>query len=582
MKIIAIDTEYDHRTIPFIATVCDDQLKKKLYNLGNKKDFNELKKICESPEIFKVFHSITSDMFALSNIEINTVEPYGCTLIAASLVNENFASRKLKDMAKSILGEKCEEAKHLSKVKTKVKRQAKKDGKLFHYGLIPKEDIEPYATRDPEYTIKLWFYFKNPLKKFKKLYAIEHSLIPIIVKMQRRGIKINRVLCRRFSEAASNRIGTIDQDIRILLRKHNLPQDTNFNSPKQLANVLEVMGIPLSKTTAKGELSTDKNTLFEYAEYPIVSLILERRYFEKQRTTYYNPLLERYTTPQNDIAHFHHYQSGARTGRFSAELIQTIPKRKSKLKFDDMGLRVRRVLVPRFGYRLVSFDYSQIEMRLFAHYSKASKLIKRILEGFDPHVGTAIDLWGEKAYKSDPDFYKGGAKTINFGIIYGMGTAKLANSLGLPYKEGYDILQDYYKKYPVREYIKRKISEIYKTGVLRLSFKSTLMNFEREYRVPQHLAYKAANVEIQGTAAYVMKLAMIRTAKLIELNNWDVHLLTTVHDELIFEVSKKLPFEKTIRHLKEAMEDHVTFSVPILVSTKYSDKSWGECEEIKL
>jgi DNA polymerase-1 len=162
-----------------------------------------------------------------------------------------------------------------------------------------------------------------------------------------------------------------------------------------------------------------------------------------------------------------------------------------------------------------------------------------------------------------------------------MGQGKLSNSLGVSTLEANEILRTYYKKYPVREYLSRTVSELYRTGSVKVTINRPLLTIHREYRVPHELSYKAVNIIIQGTAAYVMKAGMLRTWKWIKRTNLypGIRLLLTVHDELIFEIPNKYAKEQVVPILTELMADKTTFKVPIIASPKVSDKSWGDCKE---
>lgn len=262
------------------------------------------------------------------------------------------------------------------------------------------------------------------------------------------------------------------------------------------------------------------------------------------------------------------------------------------------GREIRRAFIPRKGYTFVCIDYDQIEMRLFAHFSKCQKIIDRIINGFDPHLGTAIDVFGEDlVYKNEvvKKYCRNASKAINFGIIYGMGKMKLTQQLlnilfalekelpknySLPNPQ--EILYNYYKQYPVKEYMAEITGILCREGFITISFNSELMDFTRDYRVPQNLAYKGVNIIVQGTAAYVMKLGMLRAYKKIKEKYIDTKLIGTIHDELIWEIPINKYLNKTINLIKTQMEDNITFSVPILASVKTSTKSWGDVKEIAI
>lgn len=582
---IALDTETAEGNVPFIATTCDSMLETRLWDIKNRwRDFQELKYICESKDVIKTCHALTYDKYALSLVGIQVKPPYDCTLIAASLLNENFAPRKLKTMAAKYLDEPCLEDKELKKIKAKFKREAKKEGRQFYYDQIPANILYPYAKQDAVYTIRLWYMFEEELKKYKDLYNLEKRLVPIIVAMQQRGFKVNREYLREACIQGHKLSVKLDGQLRDYLRDHtNFDEEyikiAKFKGP-QLINMFSALHIEIKDRTKKrGNVATDAKALKKVKDHAFVDLILKDRDIDKQLSTYWDPLYKRYTTDERPYAHFLFWQSGAKSGRFSAELIQTAPKKaKEGAKF-----HVRKAFIPRRGRRFVFADYSQIEYRLFAHFSNNVKLMSDIKQGLDVHLATAYALFGKDVVEESKDSkkkYRDRAKTINFGIIYGMGPDKLAGSLGLPLTEAYQVLQDYYKVYPVQEYMQSEVDSLYKTGVVKIDFNSSLMSFTRDYRVPLGFAYRATNIKIQGTAAYVMKYAMFRCTKWLKDNQIDAPMLITIHDEFGWEVKDDDNWEWTAKNLQEQMEDRVTFKVPLTVEVKTSTVSWGDAKEI--
>ena len=555
---IAIDSEYDEVTkIPFIVTMSDG-VTSKLFYPDKLEDYYIIKKICKSKKIEKVFHSATADMYALYQIGIKVFKPYHCTFVQSNLIDENFASRKLKDLAKKYLNEPCKEQQELNKIKAKYKRKYKKD---FRWTMIPKEVIEPYAVKDVEYTIALHNYFRSKLKPYKKLYKLELSIIPMILDMEIRGHRIDREFCKQeLSKLYVNHDYYYNKLIKFYGRIFNL------QSPKDIRSLFKKAEVNIKERTSTGLMSTSKEIIEPLAkENKIIKWSLLCRNASKQIGTYYEPLLNNYTYPNDDNAHFSFYQSGAKSGRFSAELIQTIPKEKPK---HEIANNVRRAFIPRKGYVNLYFDYDQIEMKLFAHFTNNKSLIEAIKKGFDPHDQTAMDMFGDK-YKEDPEGCRRDAKDVNFGIIYGMGARALSVKLGKSLQETYVILSKYDQKYRVRSFISQMTSLLHRQGYIELEW------IDREYRVPKDLAYKCVNILIQGSAAYVIKLAMKRLkgyiAEIIGLN-----LLIQMHDELIFECHQSLNVKQISYDIKNLMEDHTTFKVPITVSSEYSVKSWAD------
>lgn len=598
MNKLSLDTEYDNQKRPFIATICNEQLKTTLFDIEIKEDCQKLKQLAESKNIVKIFHSAVSDIYALQQIGIYVQPPYEDTMIMASLVNENYASRKLKELAKIYLKEPCNEAKVLSKIKSKYKKIAKEEGKEFHYGLIPKNVIKPYAIKDAVYTLKLEYLFQKPMKKYTELYEFEKSLIPIIVDMQTNGMKVDVPLLDKTVVKVKDLIKQRRTDMQTILRKNNirLGKIFNSNSPKQLQMILDKFGIMLVKKTKTG-YSVDVEVL-ENINHPFVKVLLEYRFLNKLYTTYYYPIWNEGKLAKNNRVHFQFYQTGAKTGRFSAERIQTIPRNEDKSE-KLLGHNVRNIFIPKKGYVLVCFDYEQIEMRIFAHVSNCQRLINNINNGYDPHMGAAYDVFGKQIIDYNEIVKKLARRAIkdtNFGIIYGMGVNKLRSGLTSTLKELQKnmgnskieidspavIMMRYHEMYPVKDYMQKTTAELFRKGYITITCNSDLMRFTRDYRIPQDMAYRGPNAKIQGLASYVMKYGMKRSYNWMHEQKVDAKLLATIHDELIWEIRDDKNLMNIIIGIKRQMEDYITFKVPITTSVKMSRKSWGDTKEIKL
>jgi len=627
MRALAIDTEYswvNYHNKAFVATTCDENLKTNLYDLSKKNDRLAFKKLAGNKFIRKVFHNAPADIDACLNAGIEIVGPYEDTMTQANIINENFETKSLKPLAKMYLHEPCDEEKELSKIKAKLKREAKKKGIIFSYEMIPAEILYPYAKKDPWYTMRLWQLFNKKIERFRDIYDLELSLIPIIVSMTQNGMMIDRKFVKKqidelsaeseslLSEMqrAAQKSGAVFKKRKRYKTKPRLPEKWdkiiekedgcvaikylpfNPNSTKHVTNVLKKIGIdiPMVPKERDGEIihgefktPTDMATLEKYVDNKFVASMLRYRFVSKQLSTYYMPLYYWYTGPDNDRAHFSLFQSGAKSGRFSAELVQTIPRRE-----DDKGDKkriVRNAFIPAPGYTWIAADYDQVEMRLFAHFSGNEIFIKNILDGLDPHLETAIEIWGKKVVLDSPaskKTYRKKAKGINFGVIYGMGVNLLAESLKLPTVEAQEALAKYNERYRIREYMDMEISRLYHDGYVSVLLESPRIKLYREYRVPEELSYKSVNIKVQGTSAYVMKVGMKRCWDYIQKNKLDIRMLLTIHDELVFEVNNKYDMKKIMRDLVNLMEDRVTFKVPLKVTPKISRVSWGEAKDFEL
>ena len=651
MKIASLDTEtkFDKERcvpVPFVATSTDTQLKSILLDIDN--EYDQLKEFCIDPNITKVFHNATYDIYVASNIGINCVGPYEDTMLMATLVNENFDSKKLKVLAKVHLNEPCLEDEELRKVKAKYKKELKKDLAAleadgeevsddelddFDYSCIPPEVLYPYAIKDAIYTLKLYYLFRKVVyENYKDLYEFEKSLIPIVVEMTQHGFRIDRefvkkmideygteaievekemlqyladrdayataIICRKTEAGIVSRAEAVGMDNVIDVSYDDVKgfiltykKEFNAGSPKNLRDVIEKLGITVTVYT-KGKnpvISTDKSALKaipkDSQNYKFIELLGRWRFLTKQLSTYYRPLYYRYTSEQNDIAHFIFYQSGAKSGRFTAQLVQTIP-RTDEVEDERFVRHIRKAFVPRPRRILIAIDYDQIEMRIFAHFARCKPLIDAINAGYDPHTGTAYTLFGKDFYEAQTKDRQKSlrriAKNINFGIVYGMGKTKLSNSLGIPMREALEVLEVYHKNYPVKQHIAEQTAMLYKRGHVTIEADSPLMKFKRDYHVPPELAYKAVNIRIQGMAAYCMKYGIKRSYDWIKANKLDIPLICTIHDELFFEVWEQDYDIEIVRSLTTQMEDRVSFDVPILASPKASSKSWGDAQDVKI
>jgi len=573
LTIISIDTEYDRfpvRSRPFIATMADSDGNTVLLYLDTPKDYYKCKQICEDPAIIKVFHTASNDIFALNTIGIQVVPPFEDTFMVAAIIDENFAKLGLKKLAKRHLNFSCENQADLQKYTRKLK---KKYGGDFLYSKIPKEYMEPYAVEDAVMTIDLWEkIYKKHISECQEVYTLEKKLVPVVVKMMNRGHMIDRDFCSY--EIKNLKIKAAEAYNRLIKVAKKI---INPGSAKDIELLFKNLGVNIQNRTATGKPKTDEKTLNNLSElYPVLKNILIYKKCFKQINTYYEPLITRYTTLYEPVAHFQFYQTGTRTGRFSAELIQTIPKETNNRAL--VTNKVRKAFISRPDYTNLYIDYDQIEMKIFAHCTNNKSLIKIIREGFDPHLATAIDLFGEGILKNKKTKkeYRNKAKTINFGMIYGMGTDALCDNLGLSRRDGLLLLQKYDTKYRIKSYIREKSSEIYRKGYIQLDW------INRRYSLTPQMAYKAVNSEVQGSAAYVLKLAMLRISRYLQLHNmWGINILLQVHDELVFEVHNSYNLIRIAKILKKLMEDYTTFKVPITVDVEYSDTNWLEKKGLK-
>jgi len=603
MRTLAMDLEYDYCD-PFLCTTTDEELVSRVYRVKVLSQKREVQKICENKNIQKVFHNATGDMFQLRCIGIEVKGPVECTFILSNLVDENYKPKKLKELARVHLGIDTHEANRLKSVIIKYKKIAAKGGYTFKWSQIPDEYMIPYAKKDPEYTLKLWYYWQKPLQQSIQLYEFEKSLMPIIVDMEWRGLRIDRYRCRRISYEYGQKIEVLYEEMSRYLVDNHISLGKDFN-PRSIPQIQQII-LQLDPKNTDISPKTDKKALTKLSTSSMFfSMLSKNRFFTKHKTTYYDPLYEYYTSEKSDVAHFLMYQTGAKTGRFSVELAQTFPKPEESKLAGELH-EVRKCIIPRRGFGFLCKDYEQQEMRLFVHYSNCERMIEVInqksgTEGFDIYIATGELLFGdlfqrEKLRKA----LRFVAKTTSLGLIYGMGVRKMVAStvamlcekfdrsiieeIGVSEQWAYEVIKEYKQLYPVDQFTREKMSELYKTGVIKLSFNSELMKFERQYRIPRDFAYRAGNSVIQGSAAYIVKHAMLRCDKRIKREGWEerVVMVMQVHDELIFEVeSRDMAFVRHVNKvLGEEMDDRITFKVPITTSGKWGSVSWGDVKEL--
>lgn len=389
------------------------------------------------------------------------------------------------------------------------------------------------------------------------LDEVELPLLKLLFKIERRGFKIDPAGILEFGEA----LGALAEDLTasIYMRAGH---EFNINSTKQLAEVLYVeMGLPCPKKTKSG-FSTDAETLEQLrSESPIIDDILEYRQVTKLRGTYTTALTE--VADENDRIHTDFKQALTATGRLSSAdpNLQNIPIR------TKMGREMRRHFIAKEGYVLVDADYSQIELRLLAHISGDYTMTEAFLAGEDIHRKTAAAVFGLPEEAVNDEMRKQ-AKAVNFGIVYGIGGYSLAKDIGTSVKEATRYIKSYMMNYPsIEEYLDRVVKEAEEKGY-------TVTEFGRRRYIPELKASNATmrafgkrvamNAPIQGTAADVMKIAMLKVAKRLEKEAIDGEIVMQVHDELIIEV-KSSDAERCQRIVREEMEGACKFSVPLTV-----------------
>ena len=399
---------------------------------------------------------------------------------------------------------------------------------------------------------------------------IELPLSIVLAKMELEGIRVNRQVLLDMKEELNIKIDLISKDIY-----NYAGEEFNISSPKQLGSILfEKLNLPHGKKGKSGNYSTDEQTLLKVGiQYPIIERILEYRTLTKLLSTYVDGILNTIST--DGKIHTIYTQTLTRTGRLSSiePNLQNIPIR------NEYGRKIRKAFVPEDNSVILSSDYSQIELRVFAHMSKVSDLINAFNNNMDIHTKTAMDIFHvpkEGVTKS----MRRQAKAVNFGILYGISSYGLSEDLGISPKEAKEFINTYFETYPgIKDYMNETIKKAHELGYVK-----TIMNRKRvieelnntNYLIKNMGERMALNTPIQGSSADILKKSMIEIQNEFEKRNLKSKMLLQVHDELIFNVlNDELDVVKQI--VKQIMENTYKLEVPLVVDIEYGT-DWYEAK----
>ncbi|MDA9354623.1 DNA polymerase I [Amylibacter sp.] len=435
-------------------------------------------------------------------------------------------------------------------------------------------DAVKYAAEDADITLRLWKLFKPILHESNvtKVYeTLERPLIPVLAKMEMNGIKVDRNTLSRMSNNFAQSMSGLEAEI------YNLAgQSFNVGSPKQLGEILfDKLELPGGKKGKTGAYGTGVDVLEDLAseghELPVK--VLDWRQMSKLKSTY-TDALQGHINSNTGRVHTSYIISGASTGRLSSTdpNLQNIPIR------SEAGRKIREAFIAEEGNVLLSLDYSQIELRILAHIAKIDTLKQAFHEGQDIHALTASQMFNVPLENMDP-MVRRQAKAINFGVIYGISGFGLARNLRIPRKEAQSFIDTYFERFPgIRAYMDETVSFAKENGYVKTLFGRKVHTSEINAKGPQAgFAKRAAiNAPIQGTAADVIRRAMVRMPNAIA--HLPAKMLLQVHDELIFEVNKDALNETTevVRNIMEkASEPVVKLDVPLVVDAGFGD-NWAD------
>jgi len=450
---------------------------------------------------------------------------------------------------------------------------AGKGTKQLTFNQIDLEQAGLYAAEDADITLQIHQKLNAELEKepaLKSVYQdIELPLLSVLLKIERNGVKIDVAMLELQSKQLAERMKEVE-----LQAYDEAGESFNLASPKQLSTILfEKLEIPSSKKTKTGHYSTAENVLQELAEdYVLPKLLLEHRSLSKLKSTYTDKLPLQVNEKTGRV-HTSYNQTVAATGRLSSTdpNLQNIPVR------SDEGRRIRQAFVAPEGYKMLAADYSQVELRIMAHLSGDENLLKAFADGIDVHRATAAEVFGVALDEVESE-QRRAAKAINFGLIYGMSAFGLAKQLNIGRHEAQDYIDVYFLRYPgVKAYMDKTREQAHHRGYVETVFGRRLYLPEINSRNGQRRQYAertAINAPMQGTAADIIKRAMISVDAALTESKIDAKVVMQVHDELVVEVLKK-DVEVLADLLRMEMEQAATLIVPLVVDIGIGD-NWDE------
>lgn len=523
-----------------------------------------LKPILESETIIKVGQHIKYDKNVLAHYDI-TLNGIGFdTMLESYVLNSTAQRHDMDSLALAYLGHKTI---HFEEI-------AGKGAKQLTFNQIGLEEAGPYAAEDADITMRLhqaiWAKLENEPKLKALLVDVEVPVACVLSRMEQQGVLIESQRLRQQSQDLATRIAELEKEVH-----EEAGEVFNLGSPKQLQHILfEKMSLPVIKKTPKGAPSTSEEVLQELAlEFPLPKKLMEYRGLTKLKNTYTDKL-PKMINHRTGRVHTSYHQAITATGRLSSTdpNLQNIPIR------NEEGRKVRQAFVPRDGYKIVAADYSQIELRIMAHLSGDEGLLDAFAHGRDIHKATAAEVFGVTLDEVTTE-QRRSAKAINFGLIYGMSAFGLAKQLNIPRHEAQKYMDLYFERYPgVLEYMDSTREGAKEKGYVETVFgrRLYLPDIKASNGARRKGAERAAiNAPMQGTAADIIKMAMIKVDDWItSLESDDVLMMMQVHDELVFEIREE-HLEEQVKNIVSLMEQAAVLNVPLVVEAGVGN-NWDE------
>ncbi len=522
--------------------------------------------ICSDLSILKIGQNLKYDMRILKKYDLN-FNSIDDTMLLSYALDNGLTRHGMDDLA----------YRHLNHTTIKFKDLVGSGKKQITFDYVPIDQATKYAAEDALITLKLYNQLKPRIinEKISNIYEkIDKPLLNVLSSMEELGIKVNQQYLNDLSNQFNKEAKKIEKQIYKITGK-----EFNIGSPKQLGEIIFVeMKIKGGKKTKTGTYSTDSGILEDLSSegHKIAKLVLEWREVSKLRSTYTDALQEQIDLKTKRV-HTSYATATTLTGRLSSNdpNLQNIPIR------TDKGKKIRHAFIAEKKYKLVSFDYSQIELRLAAEISKDENFIAAFINGEDIHASTAKEIFN--LHNEEPTSeHRRKAKAINFGILYGISPYGLAKQLSVTNSEAKNYIENYFKRFPrIKDYMDFQINHAKTNNFVETIFgrKCNIKGInDKNFAVRGFAERQSINAPIQGTAADIIKLSMIEIYNFIIQNNIEARMLLQVHDELVFEI-KENQTEESIKVIKDIMEkthlQYKDFTVPLTVDYGIGN-TWGE------
>ncbi|MDD4914452.1 MAG: DNA polymerase I [Methylococcales bacterium] len=518
-----------------------------------------LKPLLEDPARAKLGQNLKYDAHVLHNHGINLRGIRHDTMLESYVLNSTASKHNMDDLAKYYLGVTTI---HFEDI-------AGKGAKQIGFQEVPVEQAAEYAAEDADITLRLHQTLSEQLIRQPRLWdlynQLEVPLIAVLTRIEENGVLIDSAMLAQQSLELANRMLGIEQ------QAHDLAGSAfNIGSPKQIQEILyDRLNLPVLKKTPKGQPSTDESVLQELAaDYPLPRLILDYRSMSKLKSTYTDKLPQQ-INPRTGRVHTSYHQAVAATGRLSSSdpNLQNIPIR------SEEGRKIRQAFIAPPGYKMVAADYSQIELRIMAHLSGDSGLLAAFSQGVDVHRATAAEVFEVDIDQVTQDLRRS-AKAINFGLIYGMSSFGLAQQLGLTRNQAQAYIDLYFSRYPgVKQYMDNIREQARQQGYVETIFGRRLYLPDinaRNAAQRQYAERTAINAPMQGSAADIIKRAMLDCDAWIRGSGADLKMIMQVHDELVFE-APEAELKSHVETIRGIMSGAAELLAPLVV-----DVGWGE------